>query len=77
MAAAVSVKPKCLHEALEIFGIVAMRDGRTPSDQKLTWYAADGLTLGRYDAHEGWAKVREMTDEMARDVGLPAIDRKF
>lgn len=50
-----------LHEALDLLGIVAMRDGRTPADQKLTWYSADGLTLGRFDAHEGWAKLKELT----------------
>ena len=56
-----------LTEALEVLGITHARDDYTDADQKHTWTTTGGVVIGRYDAHEGWTKLKELTDGVERE----------
>jgi hypothetical protein len=48
-----------LSDVLDARGIRHERDRETEADGRRTWYGPDGAVLGRFDAVEGWCKVRE------------------
>jgi sulfur carrier protein ThiS len=56
-----------LHEALAILGITATADAGSATDQKRVWVARDGSIVGRFDAHEGWEKLRTLTALVANE----------
>lgn len=48
---------KNLHEALSDFGITS-KDGTMPGKRVLIQF---GQEIGQFDAHEGWALVRDLS----------------
>lgn len=57
-----------LTEALNLIGITHKPDELTDGDGRHAWFTADGTAIGRYDAYEGWEKLKAIVAKVATEL---------